>query len=61
MELNAIFLLEHGLELRVLLALFSIIGAYGLVRLFAFLAGFSSLALDFFRKASIRPSAVGAR
>ena len=74
MELNASFLFEHELELRLAIAALSIIGGYALVKLFSLLSVASTFALEAYRNAaaasadksvtgipSIRTSAAGAR
>ncbi len=64
MELNANFLFEHELELRLVVAALSIIGGYALVKLYTLVGEARDAALEAYRKATegkLSTSAAGAR
>ena len=69
MEINSTFLFEHELEIRLAMAVLSVVGGYALVKLYSFLSEASEFALEAYRKgtegktgfSSISTSAAGAR
>jgi len=52
MELSTSFFLEHGLEIRLIVAALSVVGGYGLVKLYTLVGEARDAALEAYRKAS---------
>ena len=69
MELSTSFLFEHELEIRLAIAVLSVIGGYALVKLYSLVSEARATAVEAYRRiaegktgiASIRTSAAGAR
>ena len=52
MELSTSFFLEHSLEIRLIVAALSVVGGYGLVKLYTLVGEARDAALETYRKAS---------